>query len=315
MRVLELFAGAGGLALGFEQAGFESVLLVENNRSAVATLRANRPRWNVLEADIKLVDFFGVSADVVTGGFPCQPFSFAGKQLGLSDTRGTLFYEFARAIAEVQPKYFVAENVAGLVNHDQGRTFSTIRSMLEDLGYFIKYRVLHAEDYGVPQKRHRLFIVGYRADHYEFPVPEYRKTTLRDALKDVPHSLGATYSGARKAVLDLVPPGGYWRDLPDGIRQEYARGVATSTRGGTTGMARRLAWDGLCPTILCSPSGKMTERCHPSETRPLTVRESARIQTFPDDWVFEGTLTEQYKQIGNAVPVLLARRVAESLLV
>jgi len=317
VTAIELFAGAGGLALGLEQAGITTVQYVEFDKACCETLRANRPDWNVVCDDIHNVDFseYRGKVDIVTGGFPCQAFSFAGKKLGFEDTRGTLFHEFARCVQEVQPKIFVAENVRGLVSHDKGRTIQTIISVLEALGYHTQQRILNAAYHGVGQKRERIVIIGIRNDldiTFEYPEPDDRMTTLREALKDCPPSQGEEYSAKKKRVLELVPPGGCWVDLPEDIAKEYM-GKSYYSGGGRRGMARRISWDEPCLTLTCSPSQKQTERCHPEETRPFTVREYARIQAFPDDWKFCGGIGDQYKQIGNAVPVEMARRVGVQL--
>ncbi len=324
---IELFAGAGGLAIGLERAGFNAVALNEFNKDACNTLRINRPNWNVIEGDIQQVDFTGFTdVDFVSGGFPCQAFSYAGNQRGFADTRGTLFFEFARAIKEMQPKVFLGENVRGLLAHDDGKTLATIKAAIADLGYtLIEPRILKAIFFRVPQKRERLFLVGIRNDlvkyaQFNWPTPHPRVMVLRDALKagelyanDVADSKGQGYPERKKAILDLIPPGGYWRDLPDGLQREYMQ-KSYFLGGGKTGMARRLSWDEPSLTLTCAPAQKQTERCHPEETRPLKIREYARIQTFPDDWEFAGSVTSQYKQIGNAVPVNLAYAMGRSLI-
>lgn len=324
---IELFAGAGGLAIGLERAGFNAVALNEFNKDACNTLRINRPNWNVIEGDIQKVDFTGFTdVDFVSGGFPCQAFSYAGNQRGFEDTRGTLFFEFARAIKEMQPKVFLGENVRGLLAHDDGKTLASIKAAIADLGYtLIEPRVLKAIFFRVPQKRERLFLVGIRNDlvkyaQFNWPMPHKRVMVLRDALKagelyasDVADSKGQSYPERKKAILDLIPPGGYWRDLPDALQREYMQ-KSYFLGGGKTGMARRLSWDEPSLTLTCAPAQKQTERCHPEETRPLKVREYARIQTFPDDWEFAGSVTSQYKQIGNAVPVNLAYAMGRSLI-
>lgn len=324
---IELFAGAGGLALGLEKAGFKAVLLNEFDKHACATLRQNRPEWHVVEKSIAEVDFseYHAQIDFLSGGFPCQAFSYAGNKQGFDDTRGTLFFEFARAIKEVQPKVFLGENVRGLLNHDNGRTLATIKNAIAELGYtLVAPEVLKAMYYQVPQKRERLFLVAIRNDlasqiQYQWPAQYHRVMTMRDALFagelfdcDVPKSQGQVYPERKKAVLDLVPQGGYWRDLPDAIQREYMKG-SYFLGGGKTGMARRLSWTEPSLTLTCAPAQNQTERCHPEETRPLTVREYARIQTFPDEWQFMGAMSHQYKQIGNAVPVNLAYAVGRSL--
>ncbi len=313
-NVIELFAGAGGLALGLEKAGLTAKSLIEIDKDAVATLKYNRPEWNVIYGDVSQISFEGMNADVVTGGFPCQSFSYAGKGLGFEDTRGTLFYEFARCVKQVQPKLFLAENVRGLISHQQGKTLTTVLSVLESLGYKVQYRLLNAINYDVPQKRERVIIVGTRADtHFQYPAPSPNILTLRNALKDVPPSEGMKYSPKRAKVLELVPPGGCWRDLPENIQKSYMMKSYYLT-GGRTGMARRISWDEPCLTLTTSPSQKQTERCHPDETRPFTVREYARIQTFPDKWEFLGGTGSKYKQIGNAVPVNFAYHLGRSIM-
>lgn len=317
VTAIELFAGAGGLALGLEQAGISTVEYVEFDKACCETLRTNRPNWNIVCDDIHNVDFstFKDKVDIVTGGFPCQAFSFAGKKLGFDDTRGTLFHEFARCVKEVHPKIFMAENVRGLVSHDKGRTLATIISVLEALGYHTQQKILNAAYFGVGQKRERIVIIGIRNDvniSFSYPDEEEKMTTLREALKNCPPSDGVEYSEKKKKVLDLVPPGGCWIDLPDDIAREYM-GKSYYSGGGRRGMARRISWEEPCLTLTCSPSQKQTERCHPEETRPFTVRESARIQSFPDDWTFCGGIGDQYKQIGNAVPVEMARRIGVQL--
>ncbi|HHR6446508.1 DNA (cytosine-5-)-methyltransferase [Morganella psychrotolerans] len=325
--VLELFAGAGGMALGLEKAGLSAVMLNEIDKHACNTLRLNRPDWNVVEGDVAGIDFsqYKGKVDVLAGGFPCQAFSYAGKKMGFEDTRGTLFFEFARAVQEVQPKILLAENVRGLLNHDDGKTLQTIVNAIDEIGYsLITPKVLKAIFYQVPQKRERLILVAIRKDlvnsiEYDWPSPYHKVMTMRDALKagelfdtDVPKSDGQKYPKRKQEILSLVPQGGYWRDLPEELQKEYMQ-KSYYLGGGKTGMARRLSWDEPSLTLTCSPAQKQTERCHPDETRPLAIREYARIQTFPDNWEFSGPMTAKYKQIGNAVPVNLSYAIGRSL--
>ena len=323
--VLELFAGAGGLAVGLEKAGLKCVALNEIDKWACQTLRKNRPHWKVYEGDIKSFDFseYHNKVDVVTGGFPCQAFSYAGKKLGLADARGTLFYEFAKVVQDINPPICIGENVRGLLSHDNGKTLLGMVSILDEIGYnVVPYQVLKAINYNVPQKRERLILVGIRKDidlKYEYPKPFKKVYNLIDALKkgdlydsDVPHSEGAKYPKSKSVIMDLVPQMGYWRNLPLETQKTYMGG-SFYLGGGKTGIARRIGWNEPCLTLTCSPAQKQTERCHPEETRPFTVREYARIQTFPDDWKFEGSIAQQYKQIGNAVPVNLGKEVGYSI--
>ena len=323
---IELFAGGGGLALGIEKAGFQTIGLVEVDKFASETLKLNRPSWNVIHDDIAnispldLESYFRIQKgelDLLSGGAPCQAFSYAGKRLGLEDTRGTLFYHYAVFLKKLQPKMFLFENVRGLLTHDKGRTHDTILNVFENEGYVIKEKILNAWDYGVPQKRERLIMVGVRQDlttyvDFEFPKKHKYKPVLRDILLDCPPSQGAQYSNYKKNIFDLVPPGGYWRDIPEDIAKEYMKST-WNMGGGRTGILRRMSLDEPSLTVLTSPSQKQTERCHPFEARPFNIRESARCQSFPDEWEFAGAMGQQYKQIGNAVPVNLAFEVACSI--
>jgi DNA (cytosine-5)-methyltransferase 1 len=326
-RAIELFAGAGGLAVGLEQAGIKCLALNEIDHWAAETLRKNRPDWKVIEDDVRNVTFktYKGEVDIVAGGFPCQAFSYAGKKLGLNDARGTLFYEFARVVQETMPPICIGENVRGLLNHEGGKTINGMISILDEIGYYIlPPRILKAIFYNVPQKRERVLIVGIRKDinpeFFELPKPYKKIYNLKDALKkgelfdtDVPKSEGQQYPKFKKEVMEIVPQGGYWRDLPLEIQKTYMGG-SYYLGGGKTGMARRMSWDEPSLTLTCSPAQKQTERCHPDETRPFTVREYARIQTFPDDWKFTGSVSQQYKQIGNAVPVNMAKEIGYSII-
>lgn len=311
--VIELFAGAGGMALGLEKAGFETLLLVEYDKDCVATLRKNRPKWNVIHDDIQQVNFRGMKADLVTGGFPCQAFSHAGHKMGFEDTRGTLFYEFARAVKEIKPKIFLAENVEAILRNQDGKTIATIMNVLSSFGYDVRYEILNALNYDVPQKRKRVIFIGTKKGiKFQYPKPSDKVVTLAEALEKVPKSIGEKYSDEKIKMMKHVPPGGSWVNMPVEVQKKYM-GKSFYSTGGRRGMGRRISWDEPCLTLTCSPGQKMTERCHPEEVRPFTVREYARIQTFPDSWEFVGSLSSQYRQIGNAVPVKLATAVAKEV--
>ncbi len=310
---IELFCGAGGLALGMHNAGINSRLLVDFDKDSIKTLQQNRPDWESVCASVLDIDLseYKNQIDIMAGGFPCQAFSYAGKSLGFADTRGTLFYEYVRLIDQVKPRLVIGENVKGLLNHDEGRTLYVIVSELENLGYKVAYKLMRAQFLDVPQKRERLIIFGVRNDilsNIFFPVEKDYTITMRAALKGVPKSPGQVYSESKRKIMELIPEGGYWRDLPEDLQKEFMGG-SYHLGGGKTGMARRLAWSEPSLTLTCNPAQKQTERCHPKETRPLTVREYARIQTFPDNWEFAGSVSSQYKQIGNAVPVNLGYHV------
>lgn len=321
---IELFAGAGGLALGLEQAGFEHLGLVEFDKSAAGTLSKNRPSWNVICEDIAktsekdLEDLFGIkkgALDLLSGGAPCQSFSYAGKRLGLNDVRGTMFFHYATFLKKLLPKMFLFENVRGLLTHDKGRTYRTILDIFEEQGYVTQHRVLNAWHYGVPQKRERLITIGIRKDLadkcvFSFPAEYSYKPTISDiCLEENPGKEScARYSPSKEKIFALVPPGGYWRDINPEIAKEYMK-TCWYMEGGRTGILRRIGMNEPSLAVLTNPGMKQTDRCHPLEVRPFSYRENARIQSFPDSWEFSGTLSEKYKQVGNAVPVNLAKEI------
>jgi DNA (cytosine-5)-methyltransferase 1 len=313
---IELFAGAGGTALGMNHAGIKHIFLNDFDKNCVATIKKNKPNWNVVLGDVANINFKDMKADIVQGGFPCQSFSYAGKGLGFGDIRGTMFFQFARCVNEVKPKIAIGENVRGLLKHDNGKTLSTMIKALEDLGYKVAYKVLKSQYLDVPQKRERLVIIAIRKDldiPFIFPKEKDYTISLREALDNCPKSPGQQYPDKKRKIMKLISPGGYWKDLPLNLQKEYM-GASFYLGGGKTGMARRLSWDEPSLTLTCAPAQKQTERCHPEETRPLTVREYARLQTFPDDWEFEGSVTSQYKQIGNAVPVNLGYHIGKCVI-
>ncbi len=353
MTHVSLFSGAMGLDLGLEQAGFETRVAVEVNAAARQTILENSVR---LEKPLDIFnDVTSIEADeilsitklkrgefgLVSGGPPCQPFSTAGKRGALGDPRGSLFRDFLRLVDGLQPRFFVMENVRGLLsapirhrphsNRDQsleddelpGSAFAVILEEFERIGYSFVYGLLNSADYGVPQTRERVIILGSR-DHEPLALPKATHgsagkpqpwQTLRDALKNLndPKPQFQGYSENRLKYLQLVPEGGNWRSLPLELR-EAAMGGAFLSGGGKVGFYRRLSWDKPSPTVTTSPAQKATDMCHPSELRPISVREAARIQGFPDDWIFCGNLSDQYRQIGNAVPVGLGHAIGTTLM-
>ena len=327
--VVELFAGCGGLALGFEEAGLNCLFANDIDRDSCKTLKENRPNWNILNRDIHQIsdaEFKKLKgADVVSGGFPCQAFSYAGKKMGFNDTRGTLFYEFARAVKIIKPQICIAENVRGLISHDNGKTLKTIIDVMEnDIGYeVINPQMCQAIFYEVPQKRERLFLIGIKKGsglRFNYPDKISEPYTVKDALKkgrlyktNVPKTEFQKYTKRKQQIMSKVPGGGNWRNLPEKLQKEYMGG-SYHLGGGKTGIARRLSWDEPSLTLTTAPAMKQTERAHPEENRPLTYREYARIQTFPDKWKFIGSLNSKYKQIGNAVPVNLAKYIGYEII-
>jgi len=332
---IEVFAGCGGLSTGLEKAGWKPLLLVDNVKDCVATLRENHtganPDAKIVCEDVRNlhVHEYKGRVDLLAGGVPCQAFSQAGLRKGLEDSRGNLFFDFIRLVDECEPRMFLIENVVGLTTHKNGETLRDILELLgttktNNIQYRTSYKILNAHDYGVAQKRKRVIIVGVRtapgdleaapaADTaFEFPTPLEYKPVLRDALRNCPPSTGMSYPEKKAEVMRLVPAGGCWINLPEEVQKQYM-GKSIHSGGGKRGIARRLAWDEPSLTLTTSPCQKQTERCHPEETRPLTVREYARIQSFPDEYVFKGSMGSQYRQIGNAVPVELGYHVGKAL--
>jgi DNA (cytosine-5)-methyltransferase 1 len=313
---IEVCAGCGGMSSGFMKAGFTPLLINEMDKTCCNTLRKNHLGINVNEGsmlDLKLEKFKG-QVDVLQGGVPCQAFSQAGERKGFDDPRGKLILEFNRLINECDPKMFVVENVKGLITHEKGETLKRVISLFENNGkYKVYYKLLNAKYYNVPQKRERIFIVGVSSlikNVFNYPEKNSKLLLLKDVLNNVPVSVGATYPKHKADVMNLVPQGGCWVNLPENIKRAYMGEKCMSASGGKRGIARRLSMNEQCLTLTTSPSQKQTERCHPTETRPLNVREYARIQTFPDSYIFTGSIGNQYKQIGNAVPVNLAYEMA-----
>ncbi|MEA5517310.1 DNA cytosine methyltransferase [Nodularia sp. UHCC 0506] len=360
---ISLFTGAFGLDLGMEKAGFHTVSVVEKDRDATKTILLNRPyltesavpreiekvsSQNLLEEGGRVLNLGRAlqpgEVDLVTGGPPCQPFSTAGKRGSVMDPRGSLFMDFIRIVKEVQPRFFLMENVKGLLSASlrhrpinqrrknyppleademAGAALTVVLAEMKELGYNVVYNLLEAADYGVPQNRQRVVFIGSRdGEPATFPIPKYCKDgqnlpkwrTLRDALTGLVDAKPEfiSYSESRLKYLRLLEAGQNWRHLPEELKKE-AMGGAYESGGGKVGFYRRLSWDKPSPTITTSPHQKATDMCHPVELRSLTVSESAKIQTFPDDWIFYGSISSKYKQIGNAVPVLLAKEIGDYL--
>jgi DNA (cytosine-5)-methyltransferase 1 len=352
LSCVSVFSGGMGLDLGLEKSGFDIRLAADSMLAAIETIKLNRPRLPVFESDIRdfgPADVFQMTElrkgqiDLLAGGPPCQSFSTAGKRLGLDDeSRGPLVFEFARLIDELQPRAFLMENVKGLlsasirwrrlpynnngkkIDHWHGSVFRELSARIKGLGYSFDFCELNAADYGVPQTRLRVFLIGYRdGAPVTFPEPSHSMhgnlftdpwRTIGDVLNDLKKddSHCNRFSERKVKYLKMVPPGGNWRDLPKDIQRE-SMGKAFYAKGGRSGYWRRLSFDEPSPTILTEPQNASTSLCHPILDRPLTVRECARIQTFPDDWLFHGRGKEQYMLVGNAVPVDLAANLGRHI--
>ena len=370
MLSLELFSGAGGLALGLEQAGFEHVGLVECNRDAVKTLQWNRPEWKVLEEDVRRISFrdFG-TVDLIAGGPPCQPFSIGGKARGYDDTRD-MFPQAVRAVHELQPRAFMFENVRGLMRQSFRNYVEYIRLQMtypdvaisgnipweqnlqrlqkhhtdkyreSELTYRVTVHVADAADYGVPQRRHRVFFVGFRSDldpAWFFPTPTHSYEELLRAkyvtgsyweehriatIRTPPVALARRIDGLR--TKQLIEPTQRWKTVRDALYGlPHPRGSHAVRNHSYQPGAR--VYPGHTGSPLDEPSKALKAGDHgvpggenmlaypTGEVRYFSVRESARIQTFPDDYEFLGSWTEAMRQLGNAVPVALARAVAFSI--
>ena len=319
---IEVCAGCGGLSSGFIEAGFKPLLLNEIQKVFCATLKKNHPGVEIENKDMLQLDLkkYNGKVDVLMGGVPCQAFSQAGERKGLEDPRGRLIVEFNRLVNECNPRILMVENVKGLTTHNDGATLKGVIELFENKGNYKVYtKILNSANYEVPQKRERIFIVGVRKDivkEFVYQSPSSKKVFLKDVLNNddiILKSPGAKYPEGKKAIMELVPPGGCWINLPKDVMAAYMGEKGMAAGGGKRGVARRLHMDEACLTLTTSPCQKQTERCHPTETRPLNVREYARIQTFPDSYIFEGSVGNQYKQIGNAVPVKLAEAMGKQI--
>ena len=319
LTFIEVCAGAGGLSKGFIDCGFEALLLNDTDKYCVETLKLNHPKINIIKGsmvDLDLEKYKEQKIDVLMGGVPCQSFSQAGKRKGIQDDRGKLILHFIEMINILNPNVFLIENVHGLVTHENGSTLKMIISEINKIDkYTINYKVLNANDYSVPQNRKRLIIVGINHSinkTFNFPKEHEYKPVLSDVLTNCPKSDGAVYNTEKKKLFTMIPEGGCWINLPEDLQKSYM-GKSYESGGGKRGILKRLDMKKPCLTLLTTPSQKQTERCHPTETRPLQILEYARIQTFPDDYKFAGSLNQKYKQIGNAVPVKLSEAIAKEI--
>ena len=369
-KTISLFSGAMGLDIGLHETGrFDLLGCVEKVPAFCQTIRQNAAKGRlgqplVFEGDITNFDPAEIlrdvglkpgELDVLVGGPPCQSFSTAGRRGTTQDARGTLLWQFLRFVDVMRPKFFVMENVRGLISAalkhrpiDQRqmreldadespgsvvRLFSRDLQALPGAKYHMDVFEVNSVNYGAPQIRERVLFIGNRFDaQVDFPAPTHRspvelqeivapsQASLLDEepIKYMPwRTLGEAISGLdeasprvmdfsdrKKTYLTMVPPGSNWRSLPEAVQRE-SMGKAWFAKGGRSGWWRRLTHDLPCPTLVTLPNHASTALCHPTQTRALSIREYARIQEFPDDWEFCGTLAEQYTQVGNAVPTRL----------
>jgi DNA (cytosine-5)-methyltransferase 1 len=339
IKVLDLFSGCGGLSFGLEKVGFRVIAGIDNWTDALKTFQKNHKDAKALTVDLGKPDLDAIKkeigdVDVVVGGPPCQGFSISGNR-DLNDPRNKLYKGFVQIVKRFNPKVFVLENVPNLVSIGEGKIKDEIIKDFEKLGYKVKYKILLASDYGVPQNRRRVIFVGVKGENnFEFPIPMFnegqKKVSSSDAISDLPdhdmqdgsflrqkprtqyqekmrtkdskifnHVLTA-HDKKTVEIISLVPDGGNYKDLP----QEHI-----NTR------RVNIAWTRFNST---KPSNTIDtghrHHFHYKYNRVPTVRESARLQSFPDDFIFLGSKTSQYKQVGNAVPPLLAEAIGKNIL-
>lgn len=352
LNTLSFFSGAMGLDLGLEKAGFNVLLACEIDEASKKTIVSNDADvgliGDLLSYDVgKILAFANLESpnqvDVIVGGPPCQAFSTAGKRKGFQDDRGNVFLKFLEVVQLIRPKYVVIENVRGLMSvpltidvddeiskqinlrQHNGSSLFYVKRRLEVSGYRVSFNLYNAANYGVPQVRERLVIIATLADT---PVPYLTPThsengifgmvpwvTFKEAVKglskkDCTH---VNFPEKRLKYIKLLNPGQNWRDLPDNLQRE-AMGNSYYLGGGKTGFYRRLAWDKPAPTLVTHPAMPATELAHPVENRPLSVQEYKRVQQFPDSWKIIGSIIDQYRQIGNAVPVGLGEAIGKEIM-
>jgi len=335
---IDLFSGCGGLSFGFQNAGFNTRIAVDNWPDALSSYERNHPHSRTIEFDLgsgKLKPLFSNlnDAEIIFGGPPCQGFSISGKRDPL-DPRNLLYKGFLDVVAEVDPKMFVMENVPNLASMDKGGLISAIEQDFANLGYSLSRKIVLASDFGVPQNRKRLILVGSKSGSpFNFPVgltelPQ-EKVTCIEALSDLPENSvpeGSTYeisamsdyqklmrrgslgihnhkitnhSGQTKRIISLVPDGGNYKDLPTELQKTRKVNIAWTR------------YSSKKPSLTIDTGHR--HHFHYKFNRIPTVRESARLQSFPDTFIFEGSKTSQYKQVGNAVPPLLAEALGQAL--
>lgn len=339
MNVIDLFSGAGGLSYGFESAGFNVLLGIDNDKKALETFEFNHKGAKSICGDITKITYEGdikpligdKSIDVIIGGPPCQGMSLSGPRK-FDDPRNKLYLSYIRLVEEIKPKAFVIENVPGLVGLFGGQIKDSIIEKFKLMGYNIQYKILCAADYGVPQNRKRVVFVGMKKGEFHYPTPFEEKVTCSMALDDLPqledelgednasyateprneyqklmrtnstsvrNHIAAAHSDKVKKIISLVPDGGNYKDLPEEYINSRNFHVAWT----------RFASNKPAPTI---DTGHR-HHFHYKYNRVPTVRECARLQSFPDDFIFLGNKTQQFRQVGNAVPPLMAQAIAEKL--
>lgn len=318
-KYIDLFAGAGGMSLGFSQEGFENILAIEIDSYASKTYKKNFPNHKLLEKNICLITDdeikqikYSSGVDIIIGGPPCQGFSMAGNigRKFIDDDRNKLFKEFVRFVSIIEPKIFVMENVSRLKTHNKGQTINEIITEFTQKGYKVTYKVLQTYDYEIAQKRQRIFIVGTKGKEFTFPSPSKKKVNVFDVIHDlpflnngessqIPNHFSMKHTKQMLTKMKWVKEGGNREDIPEDIRPK-------------SGDARKyIRYDRNKPSF--TVTGDMRKIFHYDQNRALTSRELARIQSFPDDFIFHGPSISVQQQIGNAVPPKLSNKIAKSV--
>ena len=356
---LSFFSGAMGLDIGLERSGFDIKITCEIDKHCQATIKLNRPDLPLI-GDVReynaqqvreISGTVGEDIVLVVGGPPCQAFSTAGKRRGLNDERGHVFLDFVQLCIDLNPQYFVIENVRGLLSapmthrphkfrgdnfpdltddEKRGGALKFVLEMIKNAGYGVSFNLYDSANYGVPQRRERVILICSRdgqvppyippthvGDAYQqnpiFSEDMKKWVTFEEAIEGLEQCSHANFPEKRLRFYRMLGPGQYWKNLPANLHLE-ALGNAFYSKGGKTGFYRRIAWNKPSPTLVTSPVQKATDLAHPVEDRPLSIEEYARIQMFPDDWKFSGPIGEIYKQIGNAVPVGLGEALGAHIL-
>ena len=324
MNLISLFSGAGGLDLGFEKAGFHTVLANEYDKNICPTFRANFPNTTLIEGDIRKLDTDNLPNNItgIIGGPPCQSWSEAGTLKGIEDERGQLFYEYIRILRAVKPKFFVAENVSGMLAKRHSQAVNAFMQLFDEAGYDVQLKLLNANDFDVPEDRDRVFYVGFRKDlnirNYQYPQPVNKKLTLRDAIWDLRNTvIPALEHNYTNGSACVVPNHEYYIGSFSPIFMSRNRVRQWNEPGFTVqASGRQCQLHPQAPTMIkIEPNKQIFVPGKEHLYRRMSVREVARLQTFPDTFKFIYEKVDYgYKMIGNAVPVNLAYHVAKSII-
>lgn len=342
---LSFFSGAMGLDIGMKNVGIKAMLACEFNKACRLTIATNEPEIALI-GDIEkysakeILEYAGIpkgrKVDVIFGGPPCQAFSTAGNRLGFEDSRGNVFLKYLDIIGEIKPTYAVIENVRGLLSAEypymdikepiKGGAMLIILDKLRSFGYSVSFNLYNAANFGAPQIRERVVIIaklGNKKVPYLKPTNSNDKIyglapwrTLSNAIENLPKNIEhhfIEFPEKRLKYYRMLKEGQYWKDLPPEMQVE-AMGKKLQLGGGKTGFFRRLSFSKPSPTLVTNPTMPATDLAHPIENRPLSVEEYASIQEFPQDWKICGSILDQYKQIGNAVPIKLGEAIGRAIL-